>query len=190
MKEIGPGAALLVVDVQIDFCPGGALPVPDGDEVIPVLNRVIERFEAAGRPVYASRDWHPPDTKHFKPNGGPWPVHCVAGTAGADFHPDLRLPPDAIVVSKGQDRNDDGYSAFEATTADGRTLAAQLRRRGITDLYIGGLTTDYCVRATTLDARAARFRVHVLKDGIAGIDAEDSRRALEEVRAAGAVIEP
>ena len=189
MKETEPRAALLVVDVQNDFCPGGALSVPDGDKVIPVLNRVIERFRAEGLPIYASRDWHPPDTRHFKPHGGPWPVHCVAGTEGAAFHPDLRLPQDVTVVSKGQDRNDDGYSAFEATTADGRTLANELRRRGVTNLYVGGLTTDYCVRATALDARAAGFRVTVLADGIAGIDAEDSRRALEEIRTAGGAIE-
>lgn len=189
MNEIGASAALLIVDVQNDFCPGGALAVPDGDRVIPVLNRAIERFSDAGRPVFASRDWHPPDTKHFKDRGGPWPPHCVAGTGGAAFHPDLRLPPGATIVSKGQDRNDDGYSAFEATTEDGRTLADHLRARGVTDLYVGGLTTDYCVRATALDARAAGFRVTVLADGVAGIDEDDSRRALDEIQAAGAVVE-
>jgi len=190
VREIGPKAALLVVDVQNDFCPGGALAVSHGDRVIPVLNRAVEAFQAAGRPVFASRDWHPPDTKHFKAQGGPWPPHCVAGTEGAAFHPDLRLPPDAIVVSKGQNRHDDGYSAFEARTPGGRTLADELRRTGVTDLYVGGLTTDYCVRATALDARAAGFHVTVLADGIAGIDAEDSRRALEEIRAAGGGVEP
>lgn len=189
MNEIGASAALLIVDVQNDFCPGGALAVPDGDRVIPVLNRAIERFSDAGRPVFASRDWHPPDTKHFKDRGGPWPPHCVAGTGGAAFHPDLRLPPGATIVSKGQDRNDDGYSAFEATTEDGRTLADHLRARGVTDLYVGGLTTDYCVRATALDARAAGFRVTVLADGVAGIDEDDSHRALDEIQAAGAVVE-
>ncbi|MBP7569316.1 MAG: nicotinamidase [Acidobacteria bacterium] len=185
-----PRSALLVVDVQNDFCPGGSLAVPDGDRVIPVLNEAIEHFAAAGLPVFASRDWHPPDTKHFKGRGGPWPPHCVAGTEGAAFHPDLRLPADAIVVSKGQDRNDDGYSAFEARTAEGRTVVEELRRRGVTDLYLGGLTTDYCVRATALDARKAGFRVIVLADGIAGIDADDSRRALDEIRAAGGTVVP
>ncbi len=190
IKGMDRHSALLVVDIQNDFCPGGALAVPGGDRVIPVLNEAIAQFAAAGLPVFASRDWHPRDTKHFKDRGGPWPPHCVAGTEGAAFHPDLRLPPDAIVVSKGQDRNDDGYSAFEATTADGRTVVEELRRRGVTDLYLGGLTTDYCVRATALDARKAGFRVIVLAGGIAGIDAEDSRRALEEIRAAGGTIEP
>ncbi|HUF81806.1 MAG TPA: nicotinamidase [Burkholderiales bacterium] len=178
-------AALLVVDVQIDFCPGGALPVPDGDQVIPRLNAAIERFMASAEPVYASRDWHPPDTRHFQPHG-PWPPHCVAGTEGAAFHPDLHLGPQAVVVSKGQDRNDDGYSAFEGITDDGRGLMDDLRRRGITALYVGGLATDHCVRASVLDARAAGLLVVVVTDAVAGIDIEDSRRALKEMQAAGA----
>jgi nicotinamidase/pyrazinamidase len=179
-------AALLLVDVQNDFCPGGALAVPNGDRVIPVLNRVIDRFKAQGRPVYASRDWHPPDTTHFRALGGPWPPHCVAGSEGAAFHPKLHLPGDAIVISKGQDRNDDGYSAFEATTDDGRRLTEDLRARGISELYVGGLATDYCVRATVLDARRAGFPVTVLTDGIAGIGRDDEDRALDEMRRAGA----
>lgn len=178
-------AAVLLVDVQIDFCPAGALPVPRGDRVIPGLNSITRRFEMAERPVYASRDWHPPDTRHFQPHG-PWPVHCVAGSEGAAFHPDLRLGPDAVVVSKGQSRNDDGYSAFEGTTDRGETLKEDLRSRGITELYVGGLATDHCVRASVLDARAAGLRVYVMADGIAGISPEDSSRALEEMRAAGA----
>ncbi len=180
------GAALLLVDVQNDFCPGGALAVPEGDRVLPVLNEVIERFKAEGRPVYASRDWHPADTTHFRDHGGPWPPHCIAESSGAEFHPQLRLPADTIVVSKGQHRSDDGYSAFEGTTEAGKTLAEDLRARGITELHIGGLATDYCVRATVLDARRAGFRVTVLRDGIAGIARDDAARALEEMRAAGA----
>jgi nicotinamidase/pyrazinamidase len=180
------GAALLLVDVQNDFCPGGALAVPQGDRVIPVLNRVVERFEAEGRPVYASRDWHPADTKHFRDFGGPWPPHCVADSPGAHFHPQLRLPANAIVISKGQDRSDDGYSAFEGVTDRGRALADDLRARGVSELYVGGLATDYCVRATVLDARKAGIPVTVLTDGIAGIGNEDAARALEEMRAAGA----
>jgi nicotinamidase/pyrazinamidase len=183
---VSKGAALLLVDVQNDFCPGGALAVPDGDRVIPVLNRAIERFASEGRPVYASRDWHPADTTHFREFGGPWPPHCVAASSGAQFHPQLRLPADAIVISKGQDRNDDGYSAFEGTTDRGRTLVEDLRARGISELYVGGLATDYCVRATVLDARKAGFPVTVLTDGIAGIAREDAARALDDMRAAGA----
>ncbi len=178
--------ALFIVDVQNDFCPGGALAVPDGGRVIPVLNMLIERFAARGRPVYLSRDWHPPDTQHFKEFGGPWPVHCVAGTDGAEFHPDLHVPPAAIVISKGQDRKDDGYSAFEGVTSDGHKLAADLRRRGVSTLYVGGLATDYCVRATALDARRAGLDVSVVTDGVAGIGEADSRRALDEMRQAGA----
>lgn len=177
-------AALLVVDVQNDFCPGGALPVPEGDRVIPVLNRLADRF--GGAPVYASRDWHPPDTRHFQAFGGPWPVHCVAGTRGAELHPDLRLPPSAVIVSKGQDRADDGYSAFEATTPEGRRLPDDLRERNVTDLVVGGLATDYCVRASVLDARRAGLRVTVVTDAVAGIGRDDTARALEEMRQAGA----
>lgn len=179
-------AALFIVDVQNDFCPGGALPVPDGDRVVPILNQMIQQFASSGRAVYASRDWHPPDTTHFKAYGGPWPVHCVAGTAGARFHPDLSIPANAVIVSKGEDRNDAGYSAFDGVTADGTRLADDLRRRAVTKLYIGGLATDYCVRATVLDARREGFDVTVLTDAVAGISDDDSRRALEEMRAAGA----
>ncbi len=178
-------AALFIVDVQNDFCPGGTLAVPGGDRVIPVLNAMIERFAGQGRPVYLSRDWHPADTRHFAEFGGPWPVHCVAGTRGAEFHPDLRVPSGAIVVTKGQDRNDDGYSAFEGVTGDGLRLADDLRRRGISGLYVGGLATDYCVRATALDARRAGFDAIVVTDAVAGIGAEDSRHALDEIRRAG-----
>ncbi len=178
--------ALLIVDVQNDFCPGGALAVPNGDRVIPVLNEMIEWFAARGEPVYLSRDWHPTDTRHFKERGGPWPVHCVAGTRGAAFHPDLQIPPGAIVISKGQNRQDDGYSAFEGASGERVRLADDLRRRGVTTLYIGGLATDYCVRATALDARREGFDVVVLTDAVAGIGEAGSHRAIEEMRVAGA----
>ena len=186
--DIPEDAALLLVDVQNDFCPGGALAVPEGDRVIPVLNRMIDRFESRGLPIYASRDWHPPDTTHFQEQGGPWPPHCVAGTRGADLHPDLRVPRDTIVISKGQDRADDGYSAFEGTTAEGRMLADDLRARGVGTIYVGGLATDYCVRASALDARRHAFDVALLTDGTAGIDPAGSERAVEEMRRAGAVV--
>lgn len=180
------GPALLLVDVQNDFCPGGALAVPEGDRVIPALNHLANQFAAAGRPVYASRDWHPPDTTHFREFGGPWPPHCIANSPGADFHPSLNLPHDAIVVSKGEDRNDDGYSAFEGKTGTGRRLADDLRARGVTELFVGGLATDYCVRASVLDARRAGFPVTVITDGIAGIGRNDAARSLDEMQAAGA----
>lgn len=184
-----PGrAALLIVDVQNDFCPGGALPVPGGDEVVRVLNRYIELFERCGLPIYASRDWHPPETKHFEVWGGPWPRHCVQGTEGAEFQPGLRLPTDAIVVSKGTDPGDHGYSAFEAEEAAGRSLLASLRENGVETLHVGGLATDYCVRASLLDAEREGFETVLLLDAVKGIDVEpgDIARATDEMLHAGA----
>src|SRR3990170_6423697 len=129
--------ALLVVDVQNDFCPSGALAVPGGDRVVPVLNKYIGIFRKAGLPVYFTRDWHPPVTVHFKAYGGVWPPHCVQGTPGAQFHADLRLPKGVTVVSKGMDPARDAYSCFDASEEDGTPLAQALRRRGIDHLYIG-----------------------------------------------------
>jgi nicotinamidase/pyrazinamidase len=182
-------SALLVVDVQKDFCPGGALEVPHGDRVVPALNRHIEEASARQWPVYASRDWHPPATRHFKPEGE-WPPHCVQQTEGASFHPDLRLPSSAIIVSKGQAADSHGYSALEGRTPDGTTLLADLQARHIDHLYVGGLATDYCVKASVLDARRAGLKVTVLADSIAGVDLTpgDSSRALAEMRAAGAEV--
>jgi nicotinamidase/pyrazinamidase len=180
--------ALLVVDVQNDFCPGGALPVPDGDRVVPVLNAYIERFTAAGYPVFASRDWHPPQTKHFREWGGPWPPHCVQETEGAAFHRALRLPADAVVVTKGTDPEDDGYSAFEGKDEAGTRLGEVLRERGVTRLFVGGLATDYCVGASARDALRAGFEVVLLLDAMRGIDVEpgDVARALDGLLRAGA----
>jgi len=183
--------ALLVVDVQKDFCPGGALEVPDGDRVVPVLNRHAATAAAHGWPVYASRDWHPPVSSHFREYGGEWPPHCVQHTAGAAFHDDLRLPASAIVVTKGHESADDsGYSALKGRTPDGRTLLDDLRARGVGHLYVGGLATDYCVRQAVLDARNAGFEVTVLEDSIAGVDVRpgDSARAIDEMRSAGATL--
>jgi nicotinamidase/pyrazinamidase len=184
----GSRSALLVIDVQNDFCPGGALAVPDGDRVVPALNRHIAAAVDTGEPVYASRDWHPPVTRHFKPYGGEWPEHCVQGSAGATFHPALRLPESALVITKGEDPDRPGYSAFEGLTADGRTLLDDLRARGIDHLAVGGLATDYCVKQSVLDALRHGFSVTVLGDAIAGVDVRpgDSARALAEMRDAGA----
>lgn len=181
-------AGLLVVDVQNDFVPGGALPVPEGDRVVPVLNEYVRRFRAAGLPVYFSRDWHPEQTKHFAAYGGAWPPHCVQGTWGAEFHPDLDVPPEAVIVTKGADPEEDAYSAFQGRTRDGETFVERLRRDGVEHLYVGGLATDYCVRASVLDALKAGFRVTVLVDAIRGVDVRpgDSERALAEMREAGA----
>jgi nicotinamidase/pyrazinamidase len=186
----GSDSALVIIDVQKDFCAGGALPVPDGDRVVPPLNRYIVDATTRGWPIYASRDWHPPVTKHFRQFGGEWPPHCVQGTDGAAFHDNLQLPPSVIVISTGQSPDDPGYSAFGGQRSDGTRLLDDLRERGVQHLYVGGLATDYCVRHSVLDALQAGFDVTVLTDAIAGIDvkAGDSERALNEMRAAGAQI--
>ena len=182
--------ALLIVDVQNDFCSGGALAVPDGDRVIPVLNRLAARASALGMPVYASRDWHPPDTRHFAVNGGRWPVHCVAGTEGARLHPDLQLPPGALIVTTGTSPDEDGYSAFDGTISGRGSLLADLRARGIDELIIGGLATDYCVKASALDARRHGLRASLVSDAVRAVDVSpgDGARAIEEMKAAGVAV--
>jgi nicotinamidase/pyrazinamidase len=179
--------ALLVVDVQNDFCPGGALGVSGGDEVVPVLNRYIERFRAAGAPVFATRDWHPAKTKHFEAYGGVWPPHCVQGTPGAAFHAGLALPADAVVLSKGMDPEEDAYSAFQAEDASGMPFTAVLGEQGVGRIYVGGLATDYCVRATALDAAREGFEVVVLGDAIRAVELApgDGERAIAAMRDAG-----
>lgn len=176
------GDALIVVDMQNDFLPGGALAVPKGDEVIPVLNRCIEEFEHSGLPIFATRDWHPVEHCSFRDQGGPWPVHCVAGTHGAQLAASLRLPPDARIISKATRREPDAYSGFEGTD-----LAAQLRRIHCKRVFIGGLATDYCVRATALDALAEGFEAIVLEDAVRAVDVRprDGRQALEEIAERG-----
>jgi len=176
------GDGLLVVDVQNDFCPGGSLAVEGGDEVVPVLNGWIERAERAGIPIFASRDWHPEGHCSFKDQGGPWPVHCVQGTAGAQLHPDLRLPDAAEVLSKGERLDRDDYSAFQGTG-----LAERLRRRGVSRVFIGGLALDVCVRATALDARKEGFEAWLIRSATRAVNAEpgDGERAIQEMRRAG-----
>ena len=180
--------ALIVVDLQNDFCPGGALGVRGGDAIVPVVNRYLERFESAGAPVFLTRDWHPPVTRHFQAQGGVWPPHCVQGTPGAEFHPGLAPPAEAVIVSKGMDPDQDAYSAFQAEDRAGRPLPAILAERGVRRLYLGGLATDYCVRASVLDAVREGFEVVILKDAIGAVDREpgDGARAIEEMREAGA----
>ena len=181
-------AALVIVDVQNDFCPGGSLAVAEGDRVALALNHYIARFAAAKLPIIATRDWHPAQTSHFKDFGGIWPVHCVQNTLGADFHPLLQLGAGAMVVSKGTAANVDSYSGFEAVDAQGTALAALLRERGVEQIFVGGLATDYCVKQTVLDGLKQGFAVVLLTDAIRGVDLApgDSTRALEEMRHAGA----
>ena len=179
----GPGDALVIVDVQNDFLPGGSLAVPDGDEVISVINTWIRRFRAAGLPVFATRDWHPADHCSFQEQGGPWPPHCVAGTKGAAFSPELTLPPAVGIVSKAMNPEMDAYSDFEDTG-----FADQLRELGVRRLFVGGLATDYCVRATVLDALEEGFHVVLLIDAVRAVDVRpgDGDRAWAEMLAAGA----
>ena len=174
-----PDDALLIVNPQVDFCPGGALPVPGGDAIFPAVNRVAQRFPT----VVASRDWHPGDHVSYQAQGGPWPVHCQADSAGADFHPALDRERIQEVFSKGTEPGMEAYSAF-----DGTGLADWLRERGVHRLFVAGLATDYCVRASVLDARRAGFDVVVLEDAVGAVDVQpgDGERALEEMRAAGA----
>lgn len=182
--RLEPGDALLVVDVQPDFCPGGALPVDEGDRVIPVLNAWLAGAREKKLPVYASRDWHPPEHPSFRPQGGPWPPHCVQDTPGAAYHPDLELPEDAIKICKGTRLDRDQYSAFDETG-----LAEHMRKRGVRRVWVGGLAEDVCVRASVLDGRRERFEMHVIAAATRPVEAEAGREALLEMQRAGAVIE-
>ncbi len=182
--------ALILVDVQNDFCPGGALAVQNGDEIIPVLNRYIEKFLNTGFPIFATRDWHPAKTSHFKAYGGIWPVHCVQGTHGAEFHSGLKITKEMIIVSTGMASDEDGYSGFQGRDNAGTTLATLLHDRGVDRIFVGGLATDYCVKHTVLDGIRQGFQAVLIADAVRGVNLnpEDSERAVEEMSAAGAVV--
>lgn len=175
--------ALIAVDVQRDFLPGGSLAVTEGDAVVPVLNRYIRRFVRADLLVIATRDWHPPGHCSFAAQGGPWPPHCIRDTPGAEFAPGLDLPEDVVIVSKATRNDADAYSAF-----DGTKLAVLLRAQGARRLFVGGLATDYCVLATVTDGLDAGFEVVLLRDAVraVGIEPDDEAKALDKMRAAGA----
>lgn len=185
-KDIAPkpGDALVVVDVQNDFLPGGALGVPHGDEVVPVLNRYIARFTELRLPIVATRDWHPADHVSFRQRGGPWPPHCIADSDGANFAPALRLPPNVKIVSKATTRDKDAYSGFGGTT-----LKEDLQQSKVRRLFVGGLATDYCVLNTVKDARANGFEVILLRDAIRAVEVNpgDGDRAEAEMIKLGAV---
>ena len=184
--------ALLIVDVQNDFCPGGALGVQNGDRVVPVLNRYIEKFAQAGMPIFLTRDWHPPRTSHFNTAGGVWPPHCVQGSKGAEFHPDLKISNKAVVLSKGTAVDEDSYSAFAAADACGVALKDILQQRGIERIYVGGLATDYCVKETVVEGLMQGFQVVLLQDAICGVNLqpEDSAQALDIMVKAGVMVAP
>jgi nicotinamidase/pyrazinamidase len=173
----------LVVDVQRDFCPGGALAVKGGDKVVPRLNRAIEAARRAGVPIFFTRDWHPPNHSSFRDWGGIWPPHCVMGTRGAEFQPGLAVPRGSMVVSKGDKPDVEAYSGFQGTD-----LEKRLKEMGVDEVYIGGLTTDYCVKESALDARRAGFGVNVLADCTKAVNIKrgDGARALREMQGSGA----
>lgn len=175
--------ALIVIDVQNDFCPGGLLAVNRGDEVVPVLNHWIEQARQARATIVISRCWHPPRHVSFTERGGIWPAHCVQGSAGAEFHPDLKLPVEAIIISKGMNPDKDNYSDFEGTG-----LTERLRAAGVRRVWVGGLAQDVCVRATVLDALKAGFETYLINDATRPVDLTpgDGDRAVAEMLAAGA----
>lgn len=171
--------ALLIVDVQNDFCPGGSLGVEGGDLIIEKINRLTDRFEL----IISSQDWHPENSVHFEK----WPVHCVAGTLGAEFHPDLRSDKITVMLKKGTNNSDDGYSAFEATNID---LSEFIKENNITNLYICGLTTDYCVKETALDSLNLGIHTFVVTDAIAAVNVipGDGNKALSEMYSSGCIL--
>lgn len=180
--EITDRDALILVDVQVDFCPGGALAVAEGDRIVPVLNRLLPRF----RTVVATKDWHPADHCSFQAQGGPWPPHCVQGTPGAEYHAGLELPAEVIHVRKACEADTECFDNF----AGRPDLAAELTRRGIERVFVGGLATDYCVLNTVLGARQRGFEVIALLDAMRAVEVTegDGQRALEEMRRAGAAL--
>jgi nicotinamidase/pyrazinamidase len=184
MVRITANDALIIVDVQIDFCPGGALPVPDGDRIVPTVNEYIEMFRIVGQPVFATRDWHPENHISFKENGGIWPRHCVQNTEGAKFHPDLKLPPDAFIISKGERPELEAYSGFQGTLLD-----SLLKERGIKRVFICGLATDYCVKNTAIGALNLGYTTFILSDAIKGVDVNkgDSEKSIETMMRKGAI---
>lgn len=182
MIEINPSDALVIIDPQNDFMPGGALAVPGGDEIFRVLNPLVHRFSL----VVGSQDWHPADHISFRDRGGPWPPHCVQKTKGAEYHPDLDQSRLSVVVRKGYDPDIEQYSCFDEKSR----LAEMLRGRGVGRIFIGGVATDYCVRYSTLGALRGGLEVYVLTDAVRGVDVNpgDSERALEEIKSAGAYL--
>lgn len=182
-ETIAHNDAVLAIDVQKDFCPGGALAIKDGDDIVPLLNRWIDAAFLKGVPVYLSRDWHPINHPSFKDAGGPWPPHCIQDTDGARFHPDLKRPENSIVVTKGVRFDIDQYSVFDRTG-----LADRLKQDGIRRLWVGGLAQDVCVLHSVLDALKEGFAVKVIGAATRPVSAEDGRKALDKMRNAGAAI--
>jgi nicotinamidase/pyrazinamidase len=184
-SHLQKGDALLIVDVQNDFLPGGSLAVPDGDQVVAPLNRWIARFAAARLPIFATRDWHTRDHCSFRAQGGPWPPHCVADTRGAQFAAGLDLPANCQIVSKATRQEVDAYSGFSGTD-----LHDRLRQMAVRRLFVGGLATDYCVLNTVQDALRLGYRVELLVHAVRPVEVEpgDGERSMAIMTAAGAAI--
>jgi nicotinamidase-related amidase len=184
MRTFGDNTALILVDIQNDFFPGGALAVPEGDQIIPAVNRLLPLF----RCIIVTQDWHPPDHCSFKEQGGPWPPHCIQGTHGAELNPAINVSRISLCVRKASTKNQDAYSEFSGIDEQGRTLDELLKRRGITTLYITGLATDYCVCATVLDAVRNGYVVYAVTDAMRPVDVNigDGDRALQQMADAGA----
>ena len=176
----GPNA-LLLVDVQNDSCEGGSLAVPGSDDIFPAINGWIDKAQSSGWPILASRDWHPVDHISFSDRGGPWPVHCVQDTPGAEFHRNMALPDSAIRVSKGTAFDTDAYSAFDATQLD-----SYLRRHGIHRLFVAGLALDVCVQATVRDALKLGFEVELITDGTRAVQADNAPAVFKQLEEEGA----
>ena len=182
-ETLKPGDAIIIVDVQNDFCPGGALPIEDGDRVVPIINRWIAAAVSIGIPVFASRDWHPVGHVSFKESGGQWPPHCIQDSDGADFHPEMNLPDSAVKVTKGVRFDKDQNSAFDKTG-----LAAELRKRDIKRLLVGGLAEDVCVLATVLDGCREGFDVMLISDATRPVTVQGGEQARKKMQQAGILI--
>lgn len=185
MVYLSPQTALILVDLQNDFCPGGALAVPQGNDVIPVLNQCLHLFQTANGPIIATRDWHPANHCSFIDQGGTWPAHCIQDTPGADFPQSLKLPQQTLVISKGTDPGREEYSGFANPN-----LNKHLRLLGVTTVVVGGLATDYCVKETVKEALQHGLTTVLLWDGCRAVEASpgDGARAIEAMRSAGAVL--
>ena len=183
--KLKKGDALIIVDVQNDFMPGGALPVPEADQIIPILNKYIELFHNASLMIIASRDWHPPNHCSFKENGGIWPTHCVAGTKGAEFPLSLKLPDNVVIISKATSPEKDAYSALQETE-----LSKLLKENNIDRCFVGGVATDYCVLHTVLDLLNEGYNVYLLEDAIRAVNVNpgDGERAIKRMQSSGAKI--
>jgi len=182
------GDALSVTDVQYDFLPGGSLAVPDGDQVVPPLNRAIEVFRKKGLPIFFTRDWHPPDHSSFNDQGGAWPPHCVRKTGGAKFYAGLSIPEGAVIISKAVTKDSEQYSTLYGKDRKGKTENALMEEQGVNRIFIGGLATEHGVLHTARDALEEGFEVYILTDGIRAVNVnpDDGEKALKEMVEKGA----